>query len=255
MNPLIESILLCLYLIVFSHKEVSNFLVKLKLVKILSKHPFYILSLLSPLSEKYLVLKPTLNKKGTLKSQSIINNQDPTQPGGNNLINGNKINPRGRGGIKLSSKVIIKFDQENFVIRSFQVNKSNLTKSILNVNRTVKKIGPVSELVNLGFMNNTSYIRTCSFFDIHLTISDYLKYGVITKQQYNNVFSSLISYASKQDINNSILITYKDELLNNEQNFYNILHNRLIYMNNTYSVLVLDYRTDSFVRLSYKAKN
>nr|YP_010697838.1 hypothetical protein P1S03_mgp07 [Porodaedalea chrysoloma]WCF76799.1 hypothetical protein [Porodaedalea chrysoloma] len=104
-------------------------------------------------------------------------------------------------------------------------------------------------------MNNTSYIRTCSFFDIHLTISDYLKYGVITKQQYNNVFSSLISYASKQDINNSILITYKDELLNNEQNFYNILHNRLIYMNNTYSVLVLDYRTDSFVRLSYKAKN
>nr|YP_010455129.1 hypothetical protein NYK79_mgp19 [Porodaedalea mongolica]UUA03971.1 hypothetical protein [Porodaedalea mongolica]WCF76738.1 hypothetical protein [Porodaedalea mongolica] len=79
--------------------------------------------------------------------------------------------------------------------------------------------------------------------------------GVITKQQYVNHFSSLISYASKQNINNSILTVYKDELLNSEQNFYNFLHNRIIYMNNTYSVLVLDHKTDSFVRLSYKAKN
>nr|YP_010455130.1 hypothetical protein NYK79_mgp18 [Porodaedalea mongolica]UUA03972.1 hypothetical protein [Porodaedalea mongolica]WCF76739.1 hypothetical protein [Porodaedalea mongolica] len=117
------------------------------------------------------------NLQGNINSQTIINNQDPAQPEGNNLINGNKINPRGKRGIKLSSKVILKFDSENFVIRSFQVNKSNLTKSILSVNKTVKKMGPVSELVNLGFMNNNSYIKTSSFFDVHLMLSDYLKYG------------------------------------------------------------------------------
>nr|YP_010455096.1 hypothetical protein NYK79_mgp52 [Porodaedalea mongolica]UUA03938.1 hypothetical protein [Porodaedalea mongolica]WCF76698.1 hypothetical protein [Porodaedalea mongolica] len=127
---------------------------------------------------------------------------------------------------------------------------------MVTVDNRVKQLGTINEKgARLVFMENNYYVRTLSFADFYQRLLDYFKYDVISKTQFNNYFGNIIDLAYRLDNNNKILIDYKEELLNDERNYYNILNNKLIHMNNIYSVVVLDFKTETFLSLNYGASN
>lgn len=151
----------------------------------------------------------------------------------------------------------INFNNQNFNDELTDSNFVNKIGSSSKIN-ALNKIQPLSETLenNIDLLNKGFDIRKFSFMEAYEALRDLRNYNLISEIQYKNNLYYLLNYAFQQDTNsNYFLFVYKEELLENQNNFNTILRTQLIYMNGKYSIIVVDKKYDTDVTLNQKGYN
>lgn len=170
--------------------------------------------------------------------------------------------------IKISKNIMLKIETDltnpdvKFVTDT--VSGHNSTKKLIaNTGIVSKKVNTLDKFCSVSESTENNMISLRSDFDIRRfsfmeafeALRDLKDYNFINEIQFKNNLYYLLNYAAQQDVNNNLLTFYTKELLDNPNNINNLLHNKLIYMNGKYSIIVVDNEFDTYVTLNYRSDN
>lgn len=170
--------------------------------------------------------------------------------------------------IKISKNIMLKVETDltnpnvKFVTEKV-VGHSPTHKLIANTGIVSKKVSALDKFCavsestenNMISLRSDFEIRNFSFMEAYDALTDLKDYNLINDIQFKNNLNYLLDYASQQDVNNNLLIIFKKELLNNPHKINNLLHNKLIYMNGKYSIILVDNEFDTYETLNYRSDN
>nr|YP_010470530.1 hypothetical protein N4M07_mgp034 [Inonotus hispidus]UVF38018.1 hypothetical protein [Inonotus hispidus] len=112
----------------------------------------------------------------------------------------------------------------------------------------------IFEVFNNLILTNQNNYEPFSFYDLIFQLRNKAYFKSISFVDYNVHFSHILDYTINHDPSNNFLINFKEVLLQEPTNLHCLL-NKLIFLQNNYSVLIKDDYTNLILPLNCKASN